>query len=385
MSQSGPGGRPYFEARKQAAEYHGPGRDEEPPAGLQEVRIAYFGPEDAGHAGGGSVRQGVELALAEANHDGGYLGLPFRLLSSWSENPWGSGIGGVTRAVYYDRVWAIIGGIDGPTTHLAEQVAVKARLPLVSPVSSDKTANLANVPWIFSIAPGDHQIAPAIVDSLLQRAHPEHFVLLTATDHDSHLLFREVRKELHARKSALLHHFQFKAGEVDRNLVRKVLLMQRRIVVLLGGIEDSARMILALRAEGFSGEVIGGPSMCRTSFLAAAGASAEGILCPVLVGLGERTCDFVTSFVGLYGKPPDYAAANAYDAARMLVAAIRTAGLNRARIADALRDLSPWQGVSGFISWDPAGQNVRSVRMAAIRNARLESEGNCAPPGAAAH
>jgi branched-chain amino acid transport system substrate-binding protein len=339
---------------------------------LQEVRIGYFGPGDLTHAAGGSIRQGVELALWEANAKDGYRGLPYRLLSSWSENPWGTGISGLARAVYYDGVWAIIGGIDGTTTHLAEQVAVKARLPLLSPVSSDKTANLANVPWMFSITPGDHQIAPVIVEVLLERAHKAPFAILSGTDHDSHLLFREVKKTLYARKGTLLHHFQFRSGEVDQGLVRKVLLVQPGTVVLLGGVEDSSRMIVALREEGFTGEVIGGPSVSRAAFLAAAGMSAEAILLPMLTEGSEATPDFVRAFQQRYGVIPDYAAAHGYDATCLLVAAIRRSGLNRARIADALRELSPWRGVSGSISWDPMGQNVRPVRLGTIRNGRIE-------------
>jgi hypothetical protein len=40
---------------------------------------------------------------------------------------------------YEDKVWAIIGGIDGATTHLAEQVAAKAQLTLVNPVATDRS------------------------------------------------------------------------------------------------------------------------------------------------------------------------------------------------------------------------------------------------------
>jgi len=50
----------------------------------------------------------------------------------------------------------------------------------------------------------------------------------------------------------------------------------------------------------------------------------------------------------------------AYESARLLVAAIRNAGLNRARIRDAVRDLSPWRGDGAEIDWDNLGRN-RSV------------------------
>jgi hypothetical protein len=40
--------------------------------------------------------------------------------------------------------------------------------------------------------------------------------------------------------------------------------------------------------------------------------------------------------------------------------------LNRARIRDAVRELSGWQGASGVIRWDVLGQNERPVRLGVI-------------------
>jgi ABC-type branched-subunit amino acid transport system substrate-binding protein len=108
------------------------------------------------------------LAIDQANQTGGYRGAPFRLVAGWAENPWGSGVTQITRMVYVHNVWAIIGGIDGPSTHLAEQVAAKARLTLLSPVCTDRTANLANVPWMFSCLPQDHLQAPVLAEAIAQ-------------------------------------------------------------------------------------------------------------------------------------------------------------------------------------------------------------------------
>ena len=55
--------------------------------------------------------------------------------------------------------------------------------------------------------------------------------------------------------------------------------------------------------------------------------------------------------------PPDYTAAYTYDAVRLLVTAVRCAGLNRVAIRDAARALSPWDGVTGRLEWDPTGRN----------------------------
>jgi hypothetical protein len=54
-----------------------------------------------------------------------------------------------------------------------------------------------------------------------------------------------------------------------------------------------------------------------------------------------------------------------------LIDAVRRAGLNRARIRDALVQLSPWAGVTGTIQWDRTGSNVRAVKLATIEDGRI--------------
>ena len=131
------------------------------------------------------------------------------LLPAWSDNPWGSGVKQITQLVYRDRVWAIVGGVDGPTTHLAEQVVVKARLALVSPVSTDKTVNFTNVPWMFSLAPNDHLVADVLTEEIARRARGHRLVLVTTNDHDAFLLTRELRRAMTARQIAPDYQFEY--------------------------------------------------------------------------------------------------------------------------------------------------------------------------------
>jgi len=360
--------QPYFEARKQQSEYVGPGREEAEPKDLQEVRIGYFGPSDPAHPEGGDLWLAVSLAIDEANREGGYRGKPFRLIPVWADNPWGTGVNHVVRLAYYDKVWAIIGGLDGPTTHLAEQVVAKARLTLISPVSTDKTVNLANVPWMFSALPGDHLAAPVVGHALLERACEDSYVVLAATDHDSHMFLVELRKFLSRRGFRPRFEFEFKPGASDfSSLSERVLSANVKAVVLVAGPKDSARALKALRGSGFAGQVFGGPWLGRRVFLEAAGEAAEGTMFPLLFQPSKEFENFEEKFQKRFGPRPDYAAAQAYDSARLLVSAIRKAGLNRARIGDAMRELSPWEGIAGIIRWDSLGQNTRSAQLATVK------------------
>ncbi|HUT89701.1 MAG TPA: ABC transporter substrate-binding protein [Thermoguttaceae bacterium] len=368
---------PFYRLREHQAEYAGPGRDEPPPQDVDEVLLGYFGPGDPAHPDGGDLWLAAQMAVDEANRRGGCQGKPFRIVARWSENPWGTGVAEVARMVYDENVWAIVGGIDGPSTHLAEQVVAKARLPLVSPASSDKTVNLANVPWMFSLLPGDHLQAPVLAAAVSDRVGSRAFVLISAVDHDSRLFTTELRKCLTSRRLLPRYHFEHNGAREDEpRLVDRIVESKPDAVVLVAGAHQSARLVVGLRRRGFAGLVFGSAAMGRRRFHEEAGEAAEGVLFPLLyrtptAPAEEPPKEFFDAFEKRYGHAPDYAAAHTYDAFRLLVAAIRTAGLNRARIRDALRDLSPYSGVAGTVAWDPQGSNTRAVSLGTIRDGRV--------------
>jgi len=312
------------------------------------------------------------LAVEEANETGGLHGLPIRLVPHWSENPWGTGVGQVARMVHEDQIWAILGSVDGPGTHLAEQIVVKALLPLVSPVSTDESVNLAGVPWMFSLAPGDHLWAPLLARGLLEAIGDGSFALLAATDHDSRLAARELMEELALLDRGPALRIDLPPGEsaLAPSLQRLGDASPTATMVIAGSTE-SALLVRALRQSGFAGPIFGGPQVGRRAFLDSAGAAAEGVALPLLFdptsGRPETEL-FLQRFQERTGARPDWAAAHTYDATRLLLESIRQAGLNRAAIRQALAQLTPWQGVTGIVDWDPTGQNRRPVRrLATIR------------------
>ena len=349
-------------------------RDEPVPSDINEVLIGYFGPTDPctpqGPARGGWFA--ASLAVEQANLAGGYKGLPFRLVPGWSDNPWGSGVKQVVRMVYVDKVWAVIGGIDGPSTHLAEQVVTKARLALISPTNADRTANLANVPWMFSCLPPDSLQTRTLARAMAAYIRRGPFVLVSAVDHDSHLFAVELTKSLRRKQLAPAYHFQFKPNEKNlADLVQKVINTQIDAVVLIAGSHQSARITSAMRESGFQGLIFGGPSMGQRDFAKKAGNAAEGAIFPLLYVPPKASNNFERTFAARFGNRPDYLAAHTYDAVNLTITAIRKAGLNRTRIRDAVRDLSTWQGIAGPILWDSRGSNSRPIVLGTITSGEL--------------
>ena len=363
---------PFFDARRRRTDYAGPGREVPEPARAAEVLIGYFGPSDPADPLGGDLWRAASLAVEEANARGGRRGKPFRLLPVWSENPWGSGIARLTRMVYGKGVWALVGGIDGPSTHLAEQVVAKARLALVSPVASDPSVNLANVPWTFSVAPDGERVAETLAGAVAAQGVAGRLLLLASDGHDARVLAAEVERALTRRGLGLLYRFRFRGGDEEAlgAVARRAAGARPTAVVLAAGPVEAARMLRALRRAGVRAPVFGGPAMGRRALLEAAGPAAEGVVFPLPAdpGAGRR---FAEVFRRRHGHAPDWAAVCTYDAVRLVVAAVERAGLNRVRIRDALAALGPWPGAAGAVVWDGLGRNRRGVVLATVRGGRV--------------
>jgi branched-chain amino acid transport system substrate-binding protein len=364
---------PFHDFRAAPLDYVGP--DELVVGAWTRLTIGWFGPSDPQHPLHGDLWTAARLAVDEANEAGGWRGVPFELVPRWSENVWGTGVSLVARMVYEDAVLAILGSIDGSSTHLAEQIVAKARLPLVNPVATDDSIHLAGVPWMFSVAPADSQWAPAVATTLLETVGAAGFTLVTATDHDSRLATRALLDELARLGRGPTLRLDLRPGEDSlAGRIARLDLLNQSALLLVAGAEDGARILGAVRAAGFAGPVFAGPRLARRHALQLAGSNAEGLRVPLLgpTRSSTNTAAFTRRFRQATGSDPDWAAEHAYDAARVLLDAIRAAGPSRAGIRQALAETASRDGVSGRIDWDPTGQNRRPVTtVATVRDGRL--------------
>jgi branched-chain amino acid transport system substrate-binding protein len=361
----------YKRAGEEALEYRGSGR-ELPEPDVDEVVLGWFGPGDPDDPTGGGFWRGAALAVEELNGEGGDRGRPYRLQPGWSENPWGTGVVLVTRMVFEHGAWALLGAVDGASAHLAEQVALKTRVTLLSSGSTDDTAHMASVPWFFSLVPSDEVQMPVLVTALAAATRGGPFAVAAAAEHDAHAALVELRPGLASRRLTPSTLLEFDPVEGDLGPVAARLLEgSPGAIVVLAPPAPAARLVGALRGHGYTGEVIGGAPLALNAFRRAAGDAAEGVVVPLLWQPSPRWDSFARMYENQWGERPDHAATWSYDAVRLVAEAVDRAGLNRARIRDAVRDLSPWTGAGGVVRWDALGRNEGPVGLATWAAGRL--------------
>jgi branched-chain amino acid transport system substrate-binding protein len=145
---------PYARVGEVGVDYAGPHRSNVPPG---PVRVVLFGPKAVEIAQSPEVR--AELASAASK------GREWKLEPVASDQNWGVASTQLVRALMDERALAIM-ALDRNAAHLAEQLALKAFVPVVA-LSSDKKLTSTNVPWIFRLPP---ETTPAEVLRLLEAA-----------------------------------------------------------------------------------------------------------------------------------------------------------------------------------------------------------------------
>jgi len=80
---------------------------------------------------------------------------------------------------------------------------------------------------------------------------------------------------------------------------------------------------------------------------------------------------FRDAYRARWSEDPDSYAAHAYDGMNLIVGAIRRAGLDRARIRDALFDLQTVHGVTGPIVFDTNMSDIGPLWLATVRGGRF--------------
>lgn len=348
------------------------------PDQVKEVRLGYFGPGDADHPRAGDLWCAATLAIEEAKARGKHQGFSVRLLTAWSESPWEGGVADLARLIYHEDICAVIGGIDGPSTHLAEQLAAKARLPVVSPLATDKSIHLAGVPWIFSCSPGDHLLTQPLAEAIALAEAKGPMVLIEANDHDSHYFAVELLKKLHRHSIAPRHHLEFVSHTAAdaRHAAQHVLELEPGQIVVVADQTASRAIVEAIHSAGYQGPIFGSSTMNRGRFLEEVGEAAERVVFPLTTLAGtdqppERWDPFAAAFEKRFGHPPEPRAAQAYDAMNIILRSIETAGTDRIGMARAIQAMKEYEGASGRICWDTTGANFRQVHLGTIREGRL--------------
>ena len=361
LAQSSPG-QPYATLNHAAVTYNGPDRDASRDLAGPEIRIGLLASFSGAHQSDGeALRHAAEMAIEE---QGNPL-LPSKgrlvLVTRDDAGQWGQASTQIVHLLFDDRAVAVITSTDGTSAHLAEQVANKIGVPVLT-LASDTTTTEINLPWIFRLGPSDAAQARTFARDIYVTRKLQSVVLLAQDDHDSRVGAEEFAKAARAMGAPAPQQVALRPG----------------VPLPLGGWEGAQAMVLwsdaalahsllpVLRQSLPNAPIY----LCRK---AAETSSAEankdaGVWTAEAVDLRSASHQtFARRYRERYGVEPGIEAAQAYDAVRLLATSLRQSGPNRARLRDALASVSNFAGISGNISFDHAGNDTAAVTLRELK------------------
>ena len=371
---------PYFENYTDVIEYNGAARDIPDPdlKDLSEIRIGFIGPlyNHPDQAFGKRMLNGAQMAVDEANAAGGYCGKPFRLMLHNDSAIWGASSNEVVKMVYDDKVWAMFGSISGDTTHIALRVTLKAETPIVNSASTDPTIPETIIPWFLTDLQDDRIQGYTLARHIYDELGLKRIALLRVNDRYGRfgvLKFRDASRRL---GHPVVIEQKFLPGDTDfRRQLR--IIQDSRVdgIVLWTDIGPAANILQQMRELGMKQRVFGSHRTIGDELIRLAGPAAEGFeaLYPYDPSRQDPTwLVFNERFDTRYHEKPDHFASLSYDAMKILLNAICSAGLNKGRIRDALTGLQTYRGVTGEMTFDPNCKNIHPMYLATVRNGAIE-------------
>jgi len=315
--------QPYAQMDRSAVDYRGPGRATSSDILSKAATIGILlRTQGAGAEEGRALLKSAQQAVADENKRGPLPdGRPFALAVKNESGNWGQSSTEMMRLITEDQSLALIIGTNGNLAHQAEQIANKLGISIVT-LASDTTTTEINIPWIFRVVPSDDQQADAIARGVYGRNKGAKVLLISTTDHDGRAGKQAFTRAARAMGADAPMELDLDPELVDSGLVGDKLHDSKAEAVVFWTSALVFEELLDLVQSARTVRLVYACEKAALATLANPSASPAGATVRVPI---------IGTELGQAGMPEQV-----YKAVRLIAAAIRIAGPNRARVRDAL-------------------------------------------------
>lgn len=339
----------------------------------KEIKIGIAGPLTTTSAGFGvEMRQAVEFAIDERNAAGGLAGT--KVVGVAIDDKADAEAGKAVARAFCDdpAVLGVVGHVNSGVAIATGQVYADCGLAVITPMASNPKVTESGFATLFRLTNRDDRKGPGLARYLIEKMGKKRALVIDdGTPYGTGLADQFATG--FGSAAMVVDRKHVKVGE--QNFVDFVKGWPKDFdVAFFGGIREGALILKEMRAQGLTQLFSCGDGCWDTkAFIQAAeGATTKGEGVRILSAapaLGEvpGSADFAAKYTAKYGPINNYAA-NSYDSARVLMAAIAAAAQrqngtpSRADVVGALRGLT-FQGIAYAkpVTWTDKGDNKAAV------------------------
>lgn len=314
-------------------------------------------------------RDTLKMLADELNAKGGINGHPVELIILDNKSLESEAVLAAKRLIDQDKVLAIIGCTQSSTSLAIVDTVTKAQVPTVSMAASAKIVTpVTERHWVFKTAQSDIIVANKIAKYLIGKGIKNvAFLSVNNAFGDSGLVNFE--KAAQANGLNILLKEKFEATDTDMTAqLAKVKASQAQATVVWAIPPAASIVTKNFRDLGIKMPLIQTHGIGNKKFLELAGTAANGVVAPMgKLLVAEQLPDsdpqkqvllkYIADYQKRYNTRPSTFGGHAYDAFNLVVKAIEQAGPDRAKIRDALEQITGYAGISGVFNMSPQDHN----------------------------
>jgi branched-chain amino acid transport system substrate-binding protein len=332
---------------------------------------------------GVAAKQGIELAFAEHDKAGGVGGTPLALTVLDTAGKPAEARFAARKLIDDHQVVALLGELSSSATLQAATVAQAATIPLLTPSATN--TKVTETGDMISRACFDDEFQGAAIAKLAYKTLKKKRVALLSDSSMpySRTLAEAFRAEYKKLGGKLVADESYAIGDPDyKPQLDTIRDAKPDAIVIPGYYTEVAVIAKQARAAKLTVPLVGGDGWESPELLKLAGADIDNSYF-----VGHFAVDdprpivktFVASYEKVYGQKPDALAALGYDAANLLVAAMkRSKSLQGADLAAAIASTKNFAGVTGTITFDKR-RTVKSAVAMKIAKGKVAYSSTIAP------
>jgi branched-chain amino acid transport system substrate-binding protein len=315
---------------------------------------------------GQSVLNAVNLAFDDQNKKGGVLGRQLEFITADNKSEAGESTSAITKLITQDKVVAVLGAVTSSNTKAAVPVSADYKIPLITPtatnaeVTINKDGSLNK--WVFRscfLDPFQGKVAENFVKNTLKVSKAALFI--DQSDDYSKGLAAEFNKDLVSAGGTITDTENYVKGDKDfKSTLTRIKASNPEVVFVPGYYSEVGLIVKQARELGITVPIVGGDGWdsAKLADLAVAANLNNTYYVDHMWAEDPATKPFADAYTAKYKAEPDALAALGYDAAEMLISAIKTSGsTDPEKLRVALENIKDFQGVTGVITVDPKTHN----------------------------
>ena len=337
------------------------------------IELGFIGPLSGDAAQlGTNARRAAELAVAEANEDGGINGREITLSVQDGQCTGSAASRAANKLINVNDVAGIIGGLCSAETSAFVDLLDSSKTPAVSYGSSAPKLSDAG-PYFFRTYPSDSREAVFAADYIKNEMDIDKAAVMYTKDDFGQGLAEAFRSAFKDAEGTITTVESFKKSSRDlRTQIAKVQESDPELIYFIGFTQATVPGVRQIREAGLDVPLFGASSWSDTTIWEELGSTGEGARV-VTLDVNESE-EFAQKLKERGAESVTLGSTNAYDATRILLEAIEEVGMDGTKISEYLTKTTFDDTVtSDVIEFDQNGDIVTAEYVVnEVRDAELE-------------